>query len=491
MVQGLNVARLVNVDVTTSPQAAAVRNFGLTLVIGDSDVISGEERFRSYTDIDAVADDFGTSAPEYLAAQLYFSQVPRPEEIIIGRWLRTATAGFLDGGILSSEEQLISLWTAIDDGTFTISFDDNEEDVTGLDFTAQTTLNGVATVINGALSGGTVAWDGERFIATSDTTGVDSTVSYATAEGTGTDISEMLKLTEDLADTPVDGFAAETAVAGLSALYDASGDWYFSLFAASTMPSDDDLVACAAFIEAAAISRVLAVTDTDERELDSTYDDDISTRLRDLLYERSFVQFSENQYAASSLTGRFASVDFNANNTTITAMYKQEPGVVAQYLTETQANTLQTKRCNVFVNYANSTAIIQYGVMSYNLYIDERQGLDWLQNAIQEACFNLLYTSATKIPQTNDGNTKIVNAITAVLNQAVNNGLVAPGQWNADGFGVLKTGSYLPLGYYIFAPNITTQLQADREARKSVPIQVAVKLAGAIHTVDVLVNVNR
>lgn len=33
------------------------------------------------------------------------------------------------------------------------------------------------------------------------------------------------------------------------------------------------------------------------------------------------------------------------------------------------------------------------------------------------------------------------------------------------------------------------KLRADREARKSVPIQVAVKLAGAIHTVDVLVNV--
>jgi hypothetical protein len=35
------------------------------------------------------------------------------------------------------------------------------------------------------------------------------------------------------------------------------------------------------------------------------------------------------------------------------------------------------------------------------------------------------------------------------------------------------------------------QAQADREARKSPPIQIALKLAGAVHTVDIIVNVNR
>jgi len=491
MTQGLSVSRLVNVDVTLTPIAAAVRNFGLTLVMGDSNVISGQERYRTYTDIDAVAEDFGTSAPEYLAAQLYFEQSPRPEEIMIGRWLRTATAGFLIGGTLSAAEQDIDLWDVISDGTFTISFDGNEEDITGLDFTAQTNLNGDASVISAELAGGTLVWDGSNFIAISDTTGVTSTVSYATPEGTGTDISGMLKLTSVLADDLIGGYDAETAQEGLEALYTISNDWYFSLFAASTMPTDDALVDCAAFIEAAEISRVLAVTDTDERTLDSTWTTDIATRLRDLEYERSFVQYSQNQYAAASLTGRFAAVDFEANNSTITIMYKQEPGVVAELITETQADTLLAKRCNVFVKYSNDTAIIQYGTMAFSLYIDERQGIDWLQNAIQTACFDLLYTSSTKVPQTDSGNNQIVNTINSVLNQAVNNGLAAPGTWNADGFGQLKFGQYLTNGYYVYAPPISSQSQVDREQRKSVPIQVAVKLTGAIHTIDIFVNVNR
>ena len=65
--QGLDVSRIVNVNVTLTPQGASVRNFGLLLVVGDSNVIDGVERIRSYTDIAAVATDFGTSAPEYLA----------------------------------------------------------------------------------------------------------------------------------------------------------------------------------------------------------------------------------------------------------------------------------------------------------------------------------------------------------------------------------------------------------------------------------------
>jgi hypothetical protein len=77
------------------------------------------------------------------------------------------------------------------------------------------------------------------------------------------------------------------------------------------------------------------------------------------------------------------------------------------------------------------------------------------------------------------------------LEQAVTNGLVAPGVWNGDTFGTLKTGDTLTKGYYVYSNPIDGQSQADREARKATPIQVAVKLAGAIHSVDVLVNVNR
>ena len=491
MAQGLNVGRLVRVSVNLAPLAAARRGFGTLLVAGDSNVINGSERIRSYVDLESVATDFGTSAPEYLAAQLYFGQSPRPQQLMIGRWIRTATAGLLQGGILTSAEQALANWTAITNGSFKVSIDSVEKTVTGLNFSAVTNLNGVASAINAVLTGGTIAWDGSRFTITSSTTGVTSTVGYAVAASTGTNISGLLKLTSSTALAPVDGFATETPVECAAAMANQSGQWYGLSFAASTMPSASQIVDVAAFIEGASISRIFGVTETDTRVLDATYTSDLASQLKALSYKRTCVQFSANPYAICSLIGRAFSVNFSANRSTITLMYKQEPGVVAALLTETQAQTLKAKRCNVFVQYMNDTAIIQYGVMSGQAYFDEIHGLDWFSDALQTAEYNLLYQSKTKIPQTDAGQNQLVNVASGVCAEAINNGLIAPGQWNADGFGQLSRGDYLAEGFYIYTQPMAAQDQSIREQRIAPPIQIALKLAGAIHEIDCIVDVNR
>ena len=491
MAQGLNIGRLVRATVNLAPLAAARRGFGTLLVVGDSNVINGRDRIRTYVDLESVAEDFGTSAPEYLAASLYFGQSPRPNQLMIGRWLRTATAGLIQGGILTTAEQAMANWTSITNGSFKIDIDGATKTLSALNFSAQTNLNGVASVINAALTGGTIAWDGSRFTVTSSTTGVTSTVGYASATGSGTDISALLKLTAATALAPVPGFAAETPVECVTELANMSGMWYGLTFAASTMPTDDQLVDVAAFIEGASISRIFGVTETDTRVLDAAWTTDMASRLKALGYKRSFVTFSANKYAIASMFGRAFSVNFNANRSTITLMYKQEPGVVAELLTETQAQTLKAKRCNVFVKYMNDTAIIQYGVMSGQAYFDEVHGLDWFVDALQTALYNLLYQSKTKIPQTDAGQNQLVNAAANVCAEAINNGLIAPGQWNADGFGQLERGQFLTEGFYIYTPPMALQDQSIREQRIAPPIQIALKLAGAIHEIDAIIDVNR
>jgi len=491
MTKGLNIGRLVRATVNLAPLAAARRGFGTLLIAGDSNVIDGVERIRAYVDLESVAGDFGTSAPEYLAAALYFGQSPRPQNLMIGRWLRTATSGLIEGGILTTAQQVMSLWTAITTGSFKITVDGVLKTLSALDFSGQTNLNGVASVINASLTGATIAWDGSRFVLTSSTTGVTSVVGYASATGSGTDISTMLKLTAATALVPVPGFAAETPVECAVALANQSGQWYGLSFAAATMPTDDQLEAVAAFIEGASISRIFGVTEIDTRVLDASYTTDLASRFKALAYKRTCVQFSANKYAICSLMGRAFSVNFNANRSTITLMYKQEPGIVAENLTETQAQTLKAKRCNVFVQYMNDTTIIQYGVMSGQAYFDEIHGLDWFTDALQTAEYNLLYQSKTKIPQTDDGQNQLVNVASSVCQEAINNGLVAPGQWNADGFGQLARGDYLDQGFYIYTPPMAAQDQSIREQRIAPPLQIALKLAGAIHELDCIVDVNR
>lgn len=491
MAQGLAVSDVVDVTVTISPVAAATRNFGAGLLTGSTDVIDVGERLRAYADMDDVGGDFGTTDSEYIAAKRFFAQDPRPSLLYIGRWAKTATSGTLRGGVLTAAEQLMSAWKVITAGAFKITVDGTVTTVEGLNFVAAANLPAVAAIINAGVTGATVTWDANssRFLVKSDTTGTSSTVSYAEAPASGTDISAMLKLKSGLASTPVAGIAAESLTEAIKALVDASGDWYGAIILPGV--ANDEFLAAAQLVEALGKKRIIGTTIASTTALDPTLDTDLASTCKVANLSRTFLQYSASAHAIASFFGRAATVDFTGSKTTMTMKFKTEPGASAETLTENQAAALKAKNCNVFVAYDNSTAIIQEGVMANGAFFDETHGLDWLENYIQTEVWNLLYTSKTKVPQTNAGMSLIATKIENCMQQAVRNGLVAPGQWNADGFGALENGDYLDSGYYVFHPDISTQAQADREARKSVPFQIACKLAGAVHSVRITVNVNR
>ncbi|MBT0720447.1 DUF3383 domain-containing protein [Rosenbergiella collisarenosi] len=284
---------------------------------------------------------------------------------------------------------------------------------------------------------------------------------------------------------------AETALQAVNAALGYT-NWYGLELADSDAISDADILAVAGAIESSTVSRVLGVTTAEPDALVSTATDDIAAKLKAANYSRTFVQYStSSKYASASLFGRAFTVNFTGNNTAITLKFKQEPGITYETLTTSQAAALDSKNCNVYVYYANDTAIIQQGVMANGDFFDERHGLDWLQDYIQTNLFNLLYTSTTKIPQTEAGITRLIANVEQSLEQAANNGLVAPGVWNGGDLGQLSTGDTLTKGYYVYATPLTQQSQADREKRKSTLIQSAIKLAGAIHYADVQVNVVR
>src|SRR5665213_2921130 len=119
----LPVSRVINVSVNLSPSAAQAQSLSTLLLLGSSDVINTQERFRSYPDIESVAADFGTTAPEYLGAVLWFEQSPQPSTLAIGRWAKTPTNGVLVGATLSPTEQLITNFNAISNGKLNYSYD--------------------------------------------------------------------------------------------------------------------------------------------------------------------------------------------------------------------------------------------------------------------------------------------------------------------------------------------------------------------------------
>ncbi|WP_447880355.1 DUF3383 domain-containing protein [Serratia fonticola] len=493
MSQGLPISNIVSVTVNMALRAAQGRNFGALLIVGGSPVIDGNQRMRSYSSITQVGADFGMNTPEYSAASLYFQQAPQPKALFIGRWVKADQAALLRCGILTPAQMAISTWATVTDGSMKITIDGTAKTITALNFSAETNLNGVAARITEKLTTGTVTWDAanSRFLITSKTSGASSAVGYGSANTAGTDVSAMMKAVQNAGALAIARAAAENIQSCIFKLADMSTGWY-GLQIADTSLSDDDVVSVAAFIQSEDVSRIYGHTTQNTGALDLDNTTDIASKLKALTYGRTFVQYSSaSPYATASIFGRAFTVNFLGNNTTITLKFKQQPGISAEFLTQSQANTLTAKNCNVFVHYDNDTAIIQEGVMSNGDFFDERHGLDWLQNYVQNNLYNVLYTSTTKVPQTDPGVTRLLTSVNGSLEQGVTNGLIAPGVWNGDPVGELNTGDTLTAGYYTYAPPVASQSQAERDTRRAPVIQCAIKLAGAVHFADVIINVNR
>ena len=492
----------VSVSVNMAPVAVPYQNFGTPLVLGDSGVIDVGQRVRTYTTIGQVLSDFGSSAPEYLAALIFFSQQPTPSRLMVGRWARTATGGLIHGASLSATQQaaLLTSLQGISTGSFSISIDGTAHDVTGLNFSSILNLNGAASVIQTALDsvftapGIRCVWgaSNSRFSIVSATTGSASSVGFAGTAASGVDVSALLGLVTGGGGALVPGLAAESPLAAVTACAGVSSAWYCATFAASVMPTDSDHEAVASYILASSRTRIYAVTIQNTACLDPTQTSDLASVIKGMNNKRVFWQYSSsNPYAAISLFGREATVNYDGSYTAITLAWKQEPGVSGEDLTETQFSTLQAKGGNVNININNGATMIWPGQMSNGYWCDEVQGLDWLVNRIQTDLFNLFYGTQTKIPQTDPGLHQIKTEIESSLQQGVNSGFLAPGVWNASGFGQLNQGDMLSKGFYVYVPAVSSQSQTDRDARVSPPFQCAVKLAGAVHTANVIIGVNR
>jgi hypothetical protein len=497
----VDISDFVSMSVTITPTLTPYQNFSGMLILGDSNVIDAVQRLRKYSGITAVGADFSTISPEYQAATVYFEQSPQPQYCYIGRWVSTNASAILQGATLTPTQALLSNFTAITNGSFALSIDGTPHNITGLNFSSAANLNAVASAIQTALQAASTTtvkcvWNASftRFDITSGITTSSSAISYATTLGTlagSTDISTLLGLTAAAGAQQVPYTPSESALVAAQTLAVTSSAWYGLHFATTASLQLSDYEAVAAYILASNRSRMFGITSSDTNILNSALNTDIASVIQSLNNKRVFVHYSSsNPYAGMTDFGRIMTTNFDASNTMITLAYKQAPGIIGENLNETQFAALVGKGANVVINVDNGATMIWPGQMTNGYWVDEVYGVDWQANRIQTNVFNLFYGTSTKIPQTDPGDNQIATAIAAGCEAGVNNGLLAPGVWNASGFGMLTQGMVLSKGYYIYYPPIATQSENLREERVSVPFQVAVKLSGAVQQANVLLNVN-
>lgn len=322
--------------------------------------------------------------------------------------------------------------------------------------------------------------------------GTGISVSGATlAGGAGTDLSADLGMTSTSSGAYVIPHQAiESALDAVQALDNAFGNKWYGL----TIPaaSDSDVLAIANYIEATTTKHFYGVTSSEGGILVPTDTTNIAYQLKLLGLDKTMVQYSStNPYAVISALARILTTQWGGNNTAITLGYKQEPGIVPEHMGLAQMRSIKGFNANVFLEYSNDTAILQPIVCTASGQpVDTIIGLDWLVITMQNDAYNLLYTSPTKVPQTDAGMNLIATTLSDSLKAGVNNGLLAPGTWRQTGFGAIKQNDFLPDGFYIFTPKVATQNLADRQSRQSVPFQIAAVLGGSVEFVNVRINVS-
>lgn len=298
----------------------------------------------------------------------------------------------------------------------------------------------------------------------------------------------------------------EDMLATVRACREANSEWYVAI----PLGIDDaDILKIAEWAESAQPDTLFAYTTAKTVNLSSHENgqgldagDDtkgIFLRLKEKNYRRSFGQYcaqEDTPDAVVATMGYAMGANRGTNGSAYTLAYKKLPGITPDDLTEAQvqwvvgdSETTGTNG-NVYVRRAETYDVLQQGTMADGTHFDEILNLDMLKNEIVLSVMDLL-TSVNKVPGTEAGVASIVNRINRACDKFVNSGFIAPGVWNGGTVLTLEDGMTLPNGYIVLSEAVADQSQADRDMRKSPPIYVCIKTAGAIEFVTVEVNVNR
>lgn len=195
--------------------------------------------------------------------------------------------------------------------------------------------------------------------------------------------------------------------------------------------------------------------------------------------------------AGAAYAGKAFSSNFDASNGTKTMNLKQLTSITPDDgITQTIYGQCATAGVDCYVEYGTVPAVVSNGA---NKFFDQVYNLIWFVNALKVAGFNMLLQVGSKIPQTEAGMSLLKDAYRRVCEQALSNAYVAPGTWtSAERFGNTEDmlQNIIERGYYIYSQPVSEQSVVDRQARKAPLIQIAIKEAGAVHSSNVVINVN-
>lgn len=498
--------------VVESPTFATEKKHMLLAVTNP--LIPTSKKWMEFSGANAVSDYgayCGKSGTEYEQLQKYFGFVSKggnaPEKVVVARWYKEDTAAFIKGKRLNTTVLELN---GITDGSFKITLDGVKKEISGLDFSSETSFSGIASVVQTAMqtdfSGSTVAYNSITggFIITSATDGVDSSTGGVEAGETGTDVSEMLGLIGAELSQGVD---AETYRDFCDRMYHANSAG-FSITTYETL-SESDKVNAVAWLQ-----QNLGGQSYNTRyklvfnETDKTTAKALSSTLDGLGYTGFVICYDPNGEWVNTLDCAIgATIDYNVDNGAINFNFQPAVGYTAitslgsvvdyqQGLTNSSLmQELDDAKisCVYSVGFGNQEAVYYGSGLMAGSFGTEATQVDEsaLEQAIQVAVLNGM-TSLNKVPlRGEDAKDLISSMVASPIGDFVKNGVIAQGGTLtsterasiSQATGSANAADALEMvGYYYMIYDLTEEDILNRRAR----VLICYLAAGAVNKVRII-----
>jgi hypothetical protein len=529
----LSLSNIIDISVTVSPTAASANSFNQGLFVGPSAIIPSygtNPRLRQYTGVTGLlSDGFTVNSPEYIAAQVYFSQTPAPEFLWIGRQDLTAIgAAVVDGrtvndGVMSS----ITNPTYLASATAVFAAGDVGSAVTVIgagtaganlvttiaSYTSPTVVvlaSPCITTVSAAQT--SIGFVGSGYKVLDTVTVTQGSASYGTltvltvgaagqvltvgtvpgTQGTGYTTATALPTVAVSPSTgtglKVNITAGESLLQASQACRAASSTWYGL---AVNNPGDTDNLVISEWADALWATVRYYAWSSDVAIINGTANNlalQLQTLEMRVLGVYSTTQnglYPNNIYAAAALMGVEMGLNTGLAGSFFTAAHKQLAGIAAEPLTQTQYNNIVSAGFNAYCNFS-PYQLLEPGFMSNGAPSYLWINLAMLVANLQISCLNVLQANPA-VPQTNGGQHLLLNACDTSCANAVNIGFLAPAIWTGATVLNLSTGQAVPNGWLNQSQPYAAQLAGDRAAGKAMPIYTSITTAGAVTSLTIAV----
>ena len=484
----------INVSVSTAPVGLGEYNTNTVCLFTNEQPLSVEPYIWAVNAQDAI-NEYGTNSLTAKMAQALFTPVPNLRtgngQVLIFPYTATnATAG--NTKTVAITTTILTALKLLDSADLTLTIDGTDYTANAMNFTKVNTLDDVVKILKNQYFDCDIAIvDTNKLQFTSRNYGTSAAVALkATTGGTGTDLYGSSYF--DGANQTTTAGTAQTGTTLATAIAQAEEVAYFGGVLTTQIMDNAGIEAVAAAVQAKDHVYFEGVQSLKNiGTLGSAIKTAGNTKTR--LIAKTDEGAEINKIATATYATIAQSTNYSGVDTALTMNLKELTGIKPDgNINSTYYNLAKASGVDIYANTEGLSCVYSF---DNGYYTDDATNLLWLKKALEVSGFNYLRKTNTKIPQTELGMTGLKNAYETRCSQGVRNGVIGVGlNWNDSiPFGNAEDfqRNIREKGYYIYSIPIAEQNQAEREQRIAPVVQIAIKLSGAIHQSNVIVQIQR